>query len=57
MIYLAIDFGGVDGRSYLEGNTAREVRLDVTGDDAGGRTLGSDDHVDTQRPTWHCHKL
>ena len=39
---------GVDGRSYLEGNTAREVRLDVTGDDAGGRTLGSDDHVDTR---------
>ena len=38
---------GVDGRSYLEGDTAREVRLDVTGDDAGGRTLGSDDHVDT----------
>ena len=38
---------GVDGRSYLEGDTAREVRLDVTSDDAGGRTLGSDDHVDT----------
>lgn len=45
---------GVDGRSYLEGDTAREVRLDILGDDAGGRTAGGDDHVDAHGIVGRC---
>ena len=38
---------GVNALTHLEGNTSGEVGLDGTGDDVCGRTLGSDDHVDT----------
>ena len=33
------------GRGNPEGYTCREVGLDGTGDDAGGRTLSGDNHV------------
>ena len=36
----------VNGCCYLERDTSREVGFDITCDDAGGRTLGGDDHVD-----------
>ena len=38
---------GIDGRHYLERHTTREVGLDGTSDDIYGRTLCSDNHVDT----------
>ena len=40
------DDAGIHHGTDTEGNTAREVRLDVTGNDAGGRSLCRNDHVD-----------
>ena len=37
----------VDTSTHFEGDTAGEVSLDGSRDDIGGRTLRSDDHVDT----------
>ena len=37
---------GIDGRRHLEGDTRREVGLDSTSDDIGGRTLRGDNQVD-----------
>ena len=37
----------VDTGTHLEGDTGREVGLDITCDDGRRRTLGGNDHVDT----------
>jgi len=45
---------GVDHGAYFKGHSCREVCLDGTRNDVGGRALGSDDHVNSHGPGQLC---